>query len=496
MAVERTVEEINEKIKSGNAVVLTAEEMVDLVESKGAEVAAKKVDIVTTGTFGAMCSSGAFLNFGHSDPPIKMEKVLLNGVDAYHGNAAVDCYLGVTKADPERLFEYGGGHVIEDLVSGKSIHLESTAYGTDCYPRRSIETDITIHDLNQATLCNPRNAYQRYAVATNGRSDVIYTYMGKLLPDYGNATYSGAGCLSPLSNDPDYETIGTGTRIFLGGGTGYVIGEGTQHDPKNSFGTLMVNGNLKQMSPKYLKGASFTKYGTSMYVGIGIPIPILNVGLAKKTGISDEEISANLMDYGVPRRVRPILKKTDYGELRSGKISLKDKDIPVTALSSLKIAREIADELKKWIEEGGFYLTKPVETLPIDGEFKPMKVTREYTTAGSVMIEAVTCSPDEAIKDIANRIIDKNVNHIVVVENKRLSGIVTSFDITKAIAKGENELSSVMTKKVVVASPDEPVESCVQNLSKYDISALPVVDQKNTVLGIVTSEILTRLVKA
>jgi len=202
------------------------------------------------------------------------------------------------------------------------------------------------------------------------------------------------------------------------------------------------------------------------------------------------------MDYGVPRRVRPILKKTDYGELRLGKISLKDKDIPVTALSSLKIAREIADELKKWIEEGGFYLTKPVETLPIDGEFKPMKVTREYTTAGSVMVEAVTCSPDEAIKDIANRIIEKNVNHIVVVENKRLTGIVTSFDITKAIAKGENELSSVMTKKVVVASPDEPVESCVQNLSKYDISALPVVDQKNTVLGIVTSEILTRLVKA
>ena len=59
---------------------MTAEQVLGLIESKGIEKATKEVDVVTTGTFGAMCSSGAFLNFGHSEPPIKMQHVSLNGV--------------------------------------------------------------------------------------------------------------------------------------------------------------------------------------------------------------------------------------------------------------------------------------------------------------------------------------------------------------------------------------------------------------------------------
>ncbi len=114
----RGYEEINEKIKRGDAVVLTAEEFIELVEQSGLEKAAKEVDVVTTGTFGAMCSSGAFLNFGHSEPPIKMVKCWLNDVPVYKGLAAVDAYLGVTSMSESRPFEYGGGHVIEDLVSG------------------------------------------------------------------------------------------------------------------------------------------------------------------------------------------------------------------------------------------------------------------------------------------------------------------------------------------------------------------------------------------
>ena len=81
-------------------------------------------------------------------------------------------------------------------------------------------------------------------------------------------------------NDPDYETIGIGTRIFLGGTQGYVIGEGTQHDPLNHSGTIMVRGNCKKMTSEFLRGASFTKYGTTLYVGIGnsYPTPKRGVG--------------------------------------------------------------------------------------------------------------------------------------------------------------------------------------------------------------------------
>jgi uncharacterized protein (DUF39 family) len=120
-------------------------------------------------------------------------------------------------------------------------------------PRTAVKTTITKDDLNQFTLLNFRNCYQRYNCAINSSDEVIYTYMSKLLPRFRNATYSGAGELNPLMNDPDYETIGLGTRIFLGGAQGYVIGEGTQHSPKNLNGTLMVKGDAKKMSPEFLQ---------------------------------------------------------------------------------------------------------------------------------------------------------------------------------------------------------------------------------------------------
>ena len=64
----KTYAEINEKIKKGTAVVLTAEEVSELSKTLSPKEIAEKVDVVTTATFGAMCSSGAFLNFGHSNP--------------------------------------------------------------------------------------------------------------------------------------------------------------------------------------------------------------------------------------------------------------------------------------------------------------------------------------------------------------------------------------------------------------------------------------------
>ena len=350
--------------------------MTKIVKEIGAKKAFEKVDVVTTGTFGAMCSSGIWINFGHADPPIKMSRVWLNGVEAYAGVAAVDAYLGVTQPSESHGIKYGGAHVIEDLINRKPIIVRAEAYETDCYPRKNIETQITIDDLNQAIMCNPRNAYQKYNVATNSSDRVLYTYMGKLLPNFGNATYSGAGELSPIMNDPTFETIGIGTRIFLGGTQGYIIGNGTQHDPKNGLSTLMVIGNLKEMSNKFLKAVTFTGYGCTLYVGIGIPIPILNEKIAENTGISDSEIITNVIDYGIPSRSRPILKKVNYAELKSGYIEIKGKKVKTSPLSSFSKAKLIAQLLKEWIENGKFLLSESVQKISLEDSFKPM-VMRE-----------------------------------------------------------------------------------------------------------------------
>lgn len=491
---KRTIAEINEKIRKGDVQVLTAEEMKKLVESSGVEVAYKEVDVITSGTFGAMCSSGAIINLGHSDPPIKINRAWINDVEVCHPGAAVDLYIGATTMSETKPFEYGGGHVIEDLIEGKEVEVRATAYGTDCYPRTKLKTTITKDDLNQFYLLNFRNCYQRYACATNSRDETIYTYMGKLLPKFRNATFSGAGALNPIMNDPDYETIGIGTRIFLGGAQGYVIGEGTQHDPQNHFGTLMVRGDCKKMKPEFLRGASFTKYGTTLYVGLGIPIPILNEGLAKKTAIRDEEILTDIVDYGIPRRDRPKLGKVSYKELKSGLITIGDKKVRVSSLSSLKTARKIAETLKSWIQNASFYLSSPVERLPTDAVLKPMKQTEEIAFVSSVTHAAVTCKEDEEIKTIAQRIITHSVNHIVVVDNQgKLIGVVTSWDVTKAVAEGKRNLAEIIVRKVVTTTPNESLEEASRELAQHNISALPVIDRDKKVLGIITSEDISKL---
>jgi uncharacterized protein (DUF39 family) len=371
--MKRTVDEINTKIKSGDAVVLTAEEVIDLVKEKGLEKATKEVDVVTTGTFGAMCSSGAFLNFGHAEPPIKMQKVWLNDVPAYTGLAAVDAYIGATELREGDGLSYGGAHVIEELVKGDSVRLRATAYGTDCYPRRDIDTWISLKNINQAYLYNPRNMYQNYAIATNSTDKTLYTYMGKLLPHFGNATYCSAGQLSPLLNDPTLRTIGIGTRIFLGGGIGYVSWEGTQYKtnvplhngvPKAAARALAVSGDLKQMSPEYLESLYFHKYGTSLCVGIGVPIPVLDEEVLRATAVSDAEIFAPVLDYAYQTRARKPIKEVSYAELRSGTIEINGKTVRTSSLSSYRKARKIADTLKSWIDKGQFLISQPVEPLP------------------------------------------------------------------------------------------------------------------------------------
>jgi len=382
MAIQKTYEEINTKIKSGKAVIVTAEEIISIVEEKGIEKATEEIDVVTTGTFGPMCSSGAIINFGHSDPPIRMQKIWLNEVEAYGGLAAVDTYIGATQLSESKGMEYGGAHVIEDLISGKKIRLRAISQGTDCYPRREIETYITKESINQAILFNPRNGYQNYNVAVNTSDRKIYTYMGVLLPNLGNATYSTSGQLSPLLNDPEFITIGLGTRIFLGGAQGYIVWEGTQFYPQilkdeggktiYKGGTLAVMGDLKEMSTDYIRAAIFKGYGVSLVVGIGIPIPILNSEVMKFVAIKDEDIYTQIIDYSFPHRERPSLGWVNYKQLREGNITIRGGNVPTSSLSSYAKAREIAQKLKEEILKGNFLLQKPIQKFPKESEFKPL----------------------------------------------------------------------------------------------------------------------------
>jgi len=390
----KTYEEINKRIESGKAVVLTADEIMDYVDKKGLAAAAEEVDVVTTATFGPMCSSGCTLNFGHSKPKIRMSEAWVQDVLVYTGLAAVDVYLGATQlrhGDPANMyypgeFRYGGGHVMEDLVAGKTLQLFALSYATDCYPLREIRTYFNINDLNQAIMVNPRNCYQNYNVAVNDSDKTIYTYMGTLEPNRKNANYCSAGQLSPLLNDPLYETIGIGTRVWLAGAQGIVYAEGTQHAgggertpegiPKGGAGTLALTADMKQMIPEFVRAVSLRGYGVSLALGVGIPIPILNESVLKRTCIRDRDILAPVVDYSndYPQNTGKVIAYVNYEQLRSGSIEIEGKKIAVGSLSSYYMALKIANLLADEIRRGEFTVTPPAAYLAKDKKMKPLRI--------------------------------------------------------------------------------------------------------------------------
>ncbi len=391
----KTIEQINEKIKSGKAVVLTAEEVVQLAKSSSPKQIAQTVDVVTTATFAPMCSSGAFINFGHTSAPMRMEQIDLSGVEVYGGLAAVDGYIGATQ-ESKNDKSFGGAHIIEALIDGKDLYLKASGKGTDCYPRKYFEGYVNKQMINDFFLFNPRNAYQNYAAATNSSEKTIYTYMGKLLPNYGNVTYSTSGELSPLLKDPKMLTIGLGTRIFLCGTEGYIVWTGTQfrndvkvndHQiPISAARTLAVIGDAKKMSTRYLKAAYFKNYGVTLFVGIGVPIPVLNEEIAYHVSRSNEEIETELRDYG--KSGKPVICHVNYAQLRSGWIEINGKKVKTSSISSLSMAREIASVLKKWISEGEFLLTQPVKLFDQQQSIKGLV---ERTQGESFVREKPTC---------------------------------------------------------------------------------------------------------
>jgi len=495
--MEKSIEQINSRIREGNARVVTADEMPALVAELGEEGTLKEVDVVTTGTFGAMCSSGAFFNFGHADPPIRMERVWLNDVEAYGGIAAVDAYLGATQQSESRGMQYGGAHVLEDFVSGRRVELHAVSRGTDCYPRRNVTTELILEDLNQAIMVNPRNAYQRYNAATNSTDRILYTYMGTLLPGCGNVSYSGAGTLSPLSNDPKFRVTGGGVPIFLGGTQGMIVGEGTQHSPAKGFGTLMVTGDLKQMSPRFLRAATMHGYGVTLYIGVGVPIPVLDLDIVRATAVRDEDIQVSVIDYGVPSRDRPALRTVNYAELRSGQVELNGEQVKTSSLSSYRRAKEVAVELKGWVEAGKMTLALP--TRPIDPlkAAQPMRETGRSPRVQDIMDRnVVSIAEDEVIKAAAAKLLKGETNHLVVVDKEaRVVGVVTTYDVSKAIVHpGKAKVvGDIMTRKVITTTPDEAVDIAAQKLERYNISALPVVDAAHRVQGMLTAIDLGKL---
>ena len=213
----------------------------------------------------------------------------------------------------------------------------------------------------------------------NGGDRPLFTYLGPLQPRLGNAVYSNPGAISPLLNDPELQLIGIGSKIFLGGAVGYVAWEGTQHFPLQKrlpnhtpigpAATLALIGDAKQMDARWVRGCYFKSYGPSLMLGVGVPLPVLHEQAVANCAVQDRDLVAPVVDFSIPRRVRPTFGLVTYAQLKSGRITIDGKTVRVAPLASLALSRQVARELKQWIEAGTFTLAEPVAAIPTDRSF-------------------------------------------------------------------------------------------------------------------------------
>lgn len=292
----RTIPEIQAKIDAGDAVVLTAAEISAKVRA-GEEIKFEDVDVVTTATRGIMSGTYAVLSFKVSEPDsfVKASRVLLNGVPAVVGPCPNE-RLGILDlillgtAHSESDSRYGGGHLLRDMVEGKSIKVDVTTSGGSLF---SVETQLS--EIPFAKLHATRHAFKNYRAFVNPGKDSIKTIF-HALPfegEFKEMTFCGCGELNPIENDPKLETIGIGTRVLLNGAVGFVTGSGTRSAPDNP--NLTGFADLHDMIPEYMGGFA-TSAGPEIINTWAVPIPILHEGMLKNILKLDKEIPLKLVD--------------------------------------------------------------------------------------------------------------------------------------------------------------------------------------------------------
>jgi putative methanogenesis marker 16 metalloprotein len=316
----RSLSEILGRIEKGEAVVMTSQQVCDLV-GLGDAPRLKEVDVVTAATRAVMSGTYAILSFPVASPRafFRAKRVWINGVEASVGPCPnenlgmVDVMVFGTAHSRDRS-DYGGGHLFRDLAERKQVEVVVETDG-GC----KLETQLGLDEMPYARLFGTRQAFMNYSAFVNPTSQPVSTIFHARGFDTrcSGATFSGCGQINPLKNDPLLETIGVGTRVLYNGAEGFVAGTGTRSSADRP--NLAGFADLHEMNPE-LMGGFVTSAGPECICSWAIPIPITSREILQEIARLDRELDLPIMD--VTRRL--LLGHADYGQV------WQDSDLEVT----------------------------------------------------------------------------------------------------------------------------------------------------------------------
>jgi putative methanogenesis marker 16 metalloprotein len=307
----KSLPEILRRIKKGEAVVMTSQEVCDLVRS-GEQADLQDVDVVTTATRAVMSGTYSVLSFPVACPGsfARAKKVWINGISAHVGPCpneklgALDLMVFGTAHSRDR-HDYGGGHLFRDLVERKPVSVE-----VETDEGKMLQVEVGLDEMPNARLYGTRHAFKNYSAFVNPGDRPVSTifHARPFEPHCNGATFSGCGQINPVKNDPLLEAIGVGTRILINGAEGFVTGQGTRSCPERP--NLTGFADMHKMNPEYM-GGFITSAGPECICSWAVPIPVTTDTILKEIARLDRDIPLPVMDVNA----RCFIGQSNYGDV-------------------------------------------------------------------------------------------------------------------------------------------------------------------------------------
>jgi putative methanogenesis marker 16 metalloprotein len=303
-------QEIVRRVENKEAVIMTAQEVADLVQA--GESTPPDVDVVTTATRAVMSGTYAILSFPVARPAsfIRARSAWINGVQAVVGpcpneNLGVLDLIVLGTAHSRSRPDYGGGHLFRDLVERKPVQVE-----VETDDGRRLEAEVSLEDMPSARLFGSRHAFKNYSSFVNAGTEPINTifHSRSFAPRCKEATFSGCGQINPLKNDPLLESIGVGTRILMNGAEGFILGTGTRSSRERP--NLSAFADMHRMEAELL-GGFITSAGPECICSLAVPVAVISERILAEIARPDRRIPLPVNDVNS----RTAIGEADYGDV-------------------------------------------------------------------------------------------------------------------------------------------------------------------------------------
>ncbi|OPY51116.1 MAG: hypothetical protein A4E49_02401 [Methanosaeta sp. PtaU1.Bin112] len=304
-------QEIAGKVENKDAVIMSAQEVADLVQA-GESAQLCEVDVVTTATRAVMSGTYAVLSFPVAGQAsfLRARKAWINGVQAAVGpcpneNLGILDLIVLGTAHSSSRPDYGGGHLFRDLVERKPVQVE-----VEADDGRRLGAEVGLDEMPTARLFGSRHAFKNYSAFVNAGEEPINTifHCRGFAPHCKEATFSGCGQINPVKNDPLLESIGVGTRILMNGAEGFVLGTGTRSSRERP--NLSAFADMHRMDAELL-GGFVTSSGPECICSLAVPIAVVSEKILAEIARPDRCIPLPVNDVNS----RTVIGQADYGDV-------------------------------------------------------------------------------------------------------------------------------------------------------------------------------------